>query len=54
MYSQLNRPSGSAENNHGVSELQILHQWALGFHQTQSGCFGVTNPRQWALGFRKS
>ncbi|QQP53388.1 Hypothetical protein FKW44_005857 [Caligus rogercresseyi] len=42
--SPANGPSGSAENNHSVSGLQILRQWALRFRQTQSGCFRVTNP----------
>ncbi|QQP42436.1 Hypothetical protein FKW44_017104 [Caligus rogercresseyi] len=39
-----NGPSCSAEHNRGVLGLQIPRQWALGFRQTQSGCFGVTNP----------
>ncbi|QQP35063.1 Hypothetical protein FKW44_023182 [Caligus rogercresseyi] len=34
-----NGPSGPAEHNWAVLELQIPRQWALRFRQTQSGCF---------------
>ncbi|QQP37007.1 Hypothetical protein FKW44_022287 [Caligus rogercresseyi] len=43
--STANGHSGSAEHNRGVLGLQIQRQWALMFRRTQSGCFGVTNPR---------
>ncbi|QQP50560.1 Hypothetical protein FKW44_011594 [Caligus rogercresseyi] len=39
-----NGPSGSAEHNRDVLGSQIPRQWALGFRQTQSGCFVVKNP----------
>ncbi|QQP40045.1 Hypothetical protein FKW44_013955 [Caligus rogercresseyi] len=37
--SPANGPSGSAENNHSVSGLQILRHWASGSAQTQSAVF---------------
>ncbi|QQP38971.1 Hypothetical protein FKW44_019703 [Caligus rogercresseyi] len=41
--STANGPSCSAERNRVFWDY-IPRQWALGFCQTQSGCFGVTNP----------
>ncbi|QQP35569.1 Hypothetical protein FKW44_023834, partial [Caligus rogercresseyi] len=37
-------PLRSAEHNYYIFGLQVPCQWALGFRQTQSSCFWVTNP----------